>query len=107
MRKPRELTKDECFLIWNIALKASKDKNLDFNKCYTITLLYFLCQYCGFEQRSIPPEYVFSVELLYKNFYGSYIHYINDINYSNDEYAKAIKAAEIALYGGDDPKCLW
>ena len=87
--------------------KLASESGLEFEKCYTITLLYYLCQFNDIDIRNIPVDYQSSVRLLYKNLFGSYIHYITEIMYSNDEYVKAIKDAEIELYGGDDPRCPW
>ena len=106
-KSSRLLTKEDYNLIKQIAREASEQSNLDFEKCYTITLLYFLYQFGGMEDNELPVQYIPTVKLLYKNFYGSYIHYITEILYSDDEYAKAIKNAEIALNGGDDPRCPW
>lgn len=105
--KERLLSKKEQQDIIEIARQAIQiNQNLDFNKCYIITLSYYLAQLSGYDTNYIPIEYKKTVELLHKNFYGSYIHYRNNIVYSKDDYAKAIKEAEIAVLG-DDPRCPW
>ena len=107
MKHPRALTLDEYKDIKEIALLASSGTDLDASKCYTITLLYYLLQFSGLKEDNIPYDYVKSAMLLYKNPNSSYIHYRNNIIYSNDAYAKAIKNAEINFAGGDDPRCPW
>lgn len=99
---------EEQKLINDIAIKAcEKNKELDFSKCYTITLLYYLIQNRQFSKMNIPPTFLNSVMLLYKSPITSYIHYRTEIFYSNDPYAQAIKQAEIELSEGDDPRCPW
>lgn len=105
--KERLLTKKEQSDIIEIARQATRiNQELDFNKCYVITLSYYLTQLSGYDINYIPPEYEPSVKLLYKNPYSSYIHYRNNILYSKDMYAKTIKEAEIMVLG-DDPRCPW
>lgn len=91
--------------ISNCAIELNPSLNRD--RCYAITLLYYLTQFCNFDFENIPLEYMESIRLLYKNPKSSYIHYRTEIMYSNDIYAKTIKAAEIKLAGGDDPRCPW
>lgn len=105
--KIRNLSQEEYTQISLIAKKASIDYNLEYSKCYTITLLYYLMQFTGLKEDNIPFEYSQSAKLLYKNPISSYIHYFNNILYSDDPYVKGIKQAEIILSGGDDPRCPW
>lgn len=101
------LTSDEQYEILRIANSAKKiEPSLNTDKCYTITLLYYLVQLCNFELENVPLEYMDTILLLYKNPVSSYIHYRNNILYSNDIYAKTIKQAEIEELG-DDPRCPW
>lgn len=104
----RVLKSEEYDKIREIAILANAT-NLDtnFEDCYMITLLYYLMQFGGLKKHQIPPKFVKSVMLLYKNPYSSYIHYRTEILYSDDIYAKNIKQAEIDLNGGDDPRCPW
>ena len=106
-KKARALTPEEYSDIRNIALTATRDnKDIDYGTCYSITLLYYLLQFGGLEESEIIPPY-HAATLLYKNPVSSYLHYRTEILYSDDIYAKAIKAAEIKLNGGDDPRCPW
>ncbi len=93
--------------IREIALTAVQDNNgLNFETCYTITLIYYLAQFSSYDIDNAPPRISAAAKLLYKKPTSSYLHYRNDILYSTNEYAKAIKAAEIKLMG-DDPRCPW
>lgn len=105
--KIRNLSQEEYRQINLIARKTSIDYKLEYSKCYSITLLYYLMQFSGLKENDIPLEYAKTVELLYKKPVSSYIHYFNNIIYSNDPYAKGIKHTEIILSGGDDPRCPW
>ena len=106
-KKKNFLDSEEQFQILQIANSASEmNPSLDVSKCYTCTLLYYLVQLCNFELENVPIEYLETILLLYKNPISSYIHYYNEIFYSNNEYAKAIKKAEIKMLG-DDPRCPW
>lgn len=107
MTSQKSLDREQQYLIKEITSKAiSLTPNLDFEKCYSITLLYYLAQYCDFDLRAIPPTYLRTVELLYKNPKSSYVHYMGNIMNSKNEYARAIKNAEIQVIG-DDPRCPW
>lgn len=93
--------------IREIALIASHENSgLNFETCYAITLIYYLAQFSSFDIDNAPPRLNAAAKLLYKKPMGSYLHYRNDILYSTNEYAKAIKKAEIKLMG-DDPRCPW
>lgn len=101
------LNEEDLRLISKIAELASNRYGLNYEKCYNITFFYFLIQQNKIKEDDIPIEYLYSTILLYKNPISSYIHYRTEIMYSKDEYAKAIKNAEIELAGGDDPRCPW
>jgi len=103
----KALDKDKQRLIKNISLRAFKsDSKLDYSDCYVNTLLYYLTQYEHYDVNLMPPKYEKTVRLLHKNPNSSYMHYRNDIIYSKDPYAIAIKNAEIDELGGD-PRCPW
>ena len=104
---PRVLTPQEYSDIEEIARMASVSENLDFTTCYTVTLLYYLAQFGGLDESQIPFKYYDTINLLHKKPISSYIHYRMDIIDSTNIIAKAIKTAEIALNGGDDPRCPW
>lgn len=107
MKHTRALKLEEYDLIRNIAFNACQlNTELKHDECYTITLLYFLRQFGGLKSKQVPIEFAKSVNLLYKSPKSSYIHYFNDIQYSDDVYAKTIKRAEIEMLG-DDPRCPW
>lgn len=104
----QDLSSEDIHKIENIAnLAVNIDSNLEYDKCFTITALYFSRQFYNLPENEVPIEYFYPVKLLYKNPNSSYVHYRMDILYGNDKYATAIKDAEIELNGGDDPRCPW
>lgn len=98
------LTQRQYDEIERIAQRANQEFSLDFNKCYSILLFYYLTQTKQCDIEEVPIEYNYSVRLLYKNPKSSYLHYLNEIEYSSDPYAKGIKQAEV-IELGDDPRC--
>lgn len=107
MVEKKALDEDKQLLIKKISLRAAKSNpNLDYSDCYTITLLYYLTQYERYNVNFMPPKYEKTITLLHKNPTSSYLHYRNNIIYSKDPYAIAIKQAEIDELGGD-PRCPW
>ena len=93
--------------IRKIALLAARSKrDLSYEMCYSITLLYYLAQFCNYKISNLPPLFQNTVSLLYKDPASSYVHYRSEIMYSKNAYAKAIKDAEIKMMG-DDPRCPW
>ena len=101
------LSANEQYLINRIAQKSIEyNPNLDFNKSYVITLLYYLMQFCKYKIDTIPEEYSKDAETLYKSPNCSYLHYWNKIKLSKSDYVHAIKCAEIEEIG-DDPRCPW
>ena len=108
MSENKTLTTVQQEEIRKIALLAVKGRSdLNYETCYSITLLYYLAQYTEFKIENLPPLFQSAVRLLYKNPASSYVHYRSDIMYSKNAYAKAIKEAEIKMMGGDDPRCPW
>ena len=102
----KELTYTDYANIKAIAEDASTNPELQYSRCYNLTLFYYLVQYKLLKLTAVPHEYEPTVKLLVKNPKSSYIHYINDIKYSKNKYAIAIKNAEIKQLG-DDPRCPW
>lgn len=97
----KELTNSDYQLISDISTGASEKYDLNFERCYILTLLYYLVQYGKMLFNDVPAGYAPSVELLVRQAESSYIHYILNIYYCHDKYVKAIKRTEIELIGKD------